>query len=114
MQDRLPNSSKCLAFPSTVRRWPVILAVGILAAVAGATPGQCGSPELFTDKDLSGWRQPTGDWQVAGKVSPSPSDPKQFAIEPGAGVLVNGPAGKTRNLVAESEHGDVEIGRAHV
>ncbi len=66
---------------------------------------------LFNGKDLAGWAAPAGDWRAAGKVSVHTSDEKKFAIQDGAGVLVNGGKGKTVNLVTEAEFGDVE---AHI
>ena len=66
---------------------------------------------LVNGKDLAGWRQPAGEWQVARAVTLDAADNKKFAIEPGTGVLVNGPKGRTNNLLTEQEHGDVE---AHV
>jgi len=69
------------------------------------------SISLFNGKDLSAWKKPTGDWQTARSVSLDPANNKKFAIEPGPGVLVNGPKGTTSNLLTEMEHGDVE---AHV
>ena len=63
---------------------------------------------LFNGKDLAGWRQPTGEWKAVKAVTLDPNDDKLFALEPGAGVLVNGPKGRTPNLISESEHGDVE------
>jgi len=66
---------------------------------------------LFNGRDLSGWKKPTGDWQTARSVSLDSANNKKFAIEPGPGVLVNGPKGTTSNLLTEMEHGDVE---AHV
>ena len=66
---------------------------------------------LFNGRDLSGWKKPIGDWQIAHSVSLDSANNKKFAIEPGPGVLVNGPKGTTSNLLTEMEHGDVE---AHV
>src|SRR5437773_5760275 len=66
---------------------------------------------LFNGKDLSGWKNPAGDWQTASSISLDPANNKKFAIEPGPGVLVNGPKGTTSNLLTEMEHGDVE---AHI
>ena len=39
------------------------------------------------------------------------ANPKQFKIEPGFGVFVNGPKGKTTNLITKDSFGDLE---AHV
>ena len=66
---------------------------------------------LFSGKGLSGWKKTTREWQKAKAVTLDPSDNKKFAIEEGEGVLVNGPKGKTGNLISEMEFGDVE---AHI
>jgi Domain of Unknown Function (DUF1080) len=42
-------------------------------------------------------------------VSLSLTNEKKFDIAPGAGVLVNGAKGNTRNILTEIEHGDVEV-----
>ncbi len=67
--------------------------------------------ELFNGRDMTGWRAPAGDWLAARGVSLSVTNEKRFEILPGAGVLVNGAKGTTRNILSEIEHGDVE---AHI
>lgn len=67
--------------------------------------------ELFTGQDVSGWREKTGEWMAAAEVPLDEKDSKKFAIKEGRGVLVNGPTGKTVNLVTVPEFGDVE---AHI
>ena len=86
----------------------VLLFLGLMTYSAFAAEK---SVALFNGKDLSGWKKPTGDWQAARTVSLDPADNKKFAIEKGEGVLVNGPKGKTQNLISATEHGDVE---AHI
>jgi hypothetical protein len=66
---------------------------------------------LIEGAGLKAWRAPAGDWQQARAVSIDPSSPKRFLIKSGAGVLVNGAKGTTKNLLSEFEHGDVE---AHI
>jgi hypothetical protein len=61
--------------------------------------------------DLSGlesWVSPTGEWFVAGIAAMDPQDPKMLTTKPGNGVLVNGPTGRTRNLVSKQKFGDLE------
>ena len=65
--------------------------------------------EPFSGKDLTGWRMPIGEWTVAGGVESQTGDPKALRILDGSGVLVNGPTGRTVNLLSEMEHGDVEL-----
>ncbi|MHC5059400.1 MAG: hypothetical protein ACYTKD_32510, partial [Planctomycetota bacterium] len=85
----------------------ILLVVAVAAGCATAPAGE----SLFNGKDLSEWRKPTGQWQVARDVKSDPADEKKFAITPGQGVIVNGPAGRTVNLLTATEHGDVE---AHI
>jgi hypothetical protein len=64
--------------------------------------------------DLSGgglepWVAPRGDWFVAGSAAMNPQDPKALMTKPGHGVLVNGPKGRTRNLVSKQKFGDIEV-----
>jgi hypothetical protein len=62
----------------------------------------------YDGKDLTGWRQ-TGDWMLAQAASLDPSDPTKLAFAPGQGVYLNGPKGRTINLLTEAEFGDVEL-----
>jgi hypothetical protein len=66
---------------------------------------------LFDGKNLSGWRQPLGEWQLARAVPLDPADNTKFAIQPGQGVMVNGLKGRAVNLLSQYEHGDAE---AHI
>jgi acetyl esterase len=61
--------------------------------------------------DLKNWRDPRGDWTIVANVAADPQDPKRLAWKPGAGAAVNGPQGKTRNLLGVRELGDIE---AHI
>jgi hypothetical protein len=66
-------------------------------------------PIQLTGKDLSAWRKPTGDWQVVGGVSLDAAKPQALLTQPGEGVIINGPKGRTLNLVSAAEFGDAEI-----
>ena len=68
-------------------------------------------PISLVGKDLSAWQGETGDWQIVGKVKTDPNDARKLASSPGAGVLLNGPTGRTRNIFSKAEHADVE---AHI
>src|SRR5262249_41101637 len=57
---------------------------------------------------LEAWRKPTGEWMTAKAVS---TNGERFAITPGKEILVNGPNGKSVDLISEQEFGDLE---AHV
>ena len=84
----------------------LLFAAGLTGAPAlvGGDDGQ----ELV-GKDLSAWRGDTGTWLATGAAAPDPADPRQLATREGGGVLVNGPDGRTSNLLSRLEHGDVEV-----
>lgn len=64
---------------------------------------------LFNGKDLSGWKEPLGAWAVVGGVSLDPSNPKAFIAQPGEGVMLSSPAGKSIDITSKAVHGDAEI-----
>lgn len=106
------HAFKQLSSISAVRLVPTMLLLILgLHLCLGAEPGQKKTVALFNGKDLTGWRKPGGEWMAASSVSPDASNPKLFSIQPGSGILVNGPKGRTVNLISEPEHGDVE---AHI
>ncbi len=87
--------------------------VVIFAGLLGASWACLAAPaaqQRFEGKDLRGWRAP-GEWQTAAAVSLDRADPTRLALQPGAGVYVNGTTGRTVNLITEAEWGDVE---AHI
>ncbi len=65
----------------------------------------------LTGDDLSAWRAPTGQWQVVGEAFMDPVNKKMLGTKPGTGIIVNGPTGKTSNLLSKEEFRDV---KAHV
>lgn len=94
------------------RRWFACLAVSLVAVSPGSlAPGaEPEAVELIGD-DLGAWRPDAGSWTIVGDARTDPNDSKKLATASGQGVLVNGPSGKTRNILSRIEHGDVE---AHV
>jgi hypothetical protein len=66
---------------------------------------------LFNGTDFSNWQTPAGEWCAAKSVSLDKTDPRKFVIEPGAGIMVNGPKGNTTDIFTKTEHGDVQ---AHI
>jgi hypothetical protein len=64
--------------------------------------------ELTGEQGLEDWKKPTGDWIVGGGARVDPKNPSRLVAEPGYGVLVNGRAGKTTNLLTKQSFGDVE------
>ncbi len=97
---------------NTVVHRLIIRAVWVTVLVSGMAPlaGQAATYQsLFNGKDLQGWRKPTGTWTAAERVESDPADPKKLKITPGVGILVNGPTGRTVDLVSEREFGDIDL-----
>ena len=63
----------------------------------------------FNEADLTGWRQPTGDWMAVDSAEMDADNRRKLRLTAGAGVLVNGKAGKTFDLLSVMEHRDVDI-----
>ena len=89
----------------------VLFASAILLSVGPtALPALADEPSevSLVGKDLSSWQDNDGDWLIVGQAKMDPANPKLIATEPGAGVLVNGPVGKTKDIFSKLEHADVE------
>jgi len=78
-------------------------------ALAATTAFSVEERALFTGTDLSGWKMPHGTWEIVGGVALVADNPKAFVTTAGSGVFLNSPAGKTRDLFTETEHGDCEL-----
>ncbi len=65
----------------------------------------------LTGDDFSNWRSGTGQWQVVGDAFMSPDNDKALSNRPGAGVILNGPSGRTSHLFSKDQFGDV---KAHI
>jgi hypothetical protein len=85
-------------------------AVATLLLAASATAAEAEEINLVNN-DLGTWRGDTGQWQIVGELKIDPADERRFVTGPGTGVLVNGEAGRTKNLFSKYEHGDIE---AHI
>src|SRR4030042_7021590 len=59
----------------------------------------------LTGVDFSAWRGDTGQWQVVGEAFTDPANEKMLRTKPGTGVIVNGPAGRSLNLLSRAEFG---------
>lgn len=66
-------------------------------------------PWIELSAGLDAFRDPTGQWLVVGQVREDPKNPRRLAWESGRGVLVNGPAGRTNNLVTRQSFGDLQL-----
>ncbi|WP_169976852.1 3-keto-disaccharide hydrolase [Tautonia rosea] len=89
----------------------VFLIVPVSASTLWADDGAAdGWITLFGEgTGLEAFRSPFGDWQIVGAAALNADDPKHLKPEPGSGVLINDPPGRTRNLETVAEFGDVEI-----
>jgi hypothetical protein len=63
---------------------------------------------LIGERGLKDWRSPSGAWLVAGDATLDSRDRTRLAAVPGRGVLVNGPTGRTSNLLSSRDFGDIE------
>jgi len=61
--------------------------------------------------DFSAWRGNTGQWEIVGDTFTNPKNEKLLSSKPGTGVIVNGPTGRTRNILSKANFGDC---RAHI
>src|SRR5581483_1133903 len=83
----------------------------VLVLYPCATADEGGWFDLLADDSLSAWKDPAKEWFFAGSVGLDPDNPKRLAAQPGHGILVNGPAGRVRDLITKQSFRDVE---AHV
>src|SRR4030065_1624178 len=65
----------------------------------------------LTGGDFSAWRGDTEQWQIVGEAFMDPANEKMMSTKPGTGVIFNGPAGRTSNLLSKDEVGDIN---AHI
>jgi hypothetical protein len=86
----------------------VVIGAGVLVAKGPADEAEKAS---LIGEDLSAFAGDTGAWEIVGDVKTDPEDNRRFVVKPGSGVAVNGPKGRTCNLLSKLEHGDVE---AHI
>jgi hypothetical protein len=95
----------------------VILIAPLSLIAWHAVPAQIWAGEAPTERtelvgaDLKTWRKPHGDWQVVGDVRAGGEGDRFLVGTPGQGVMINGGAGRTTNILSVVEHGDV---RAHI
>lgn len=74
----------------------------------------CGSQTdrvYLTGNDLSTWQGNTGQWQIVSDVFMNPQNEGLLSGKAGTGVLLNGPTGRTVNLLSKKEFGDL---KAHI
>src|SRR5688572_6951509 len=61
--------------------------------------------------DISSFRSPSSNWQIAGDVNADLNTNGLLSVKPGAGVLVNVPAGENAkaDLLTKEEYGDIDV-----
>jgi hypothetical protein len=64
--------------------------------------------DLIGKEGFEHWRSPTGDWKRTGDAEPDSKNPARLVAKEGDTAIVNGPAGKSRNLVTKQDFGDLE------
>ncbi len=82
----------------------------VLHCLAASGPDEDGWIDLIGKSGFEHSREPTGDWKRAGEAQPDPKNPQRLLPHGGDGdtVIVNGPAGRSRNLVTKQSFGDLE------
>ena len=85
-------------------------AVAIAPSSSRAQPAEL-APDTLALDDLSAFRSPAGNWQVAGGVFASRHERRHLrADSSGTGILVNQPTERAReNLFTRWEHGDLAL-----
>ena len=86
----------------------ILLFAGILGLLSA---GSAGAKVYLVGDNFSAWRGNTGQWEIVGDTFTNPGNAKLLSSKPGSGVILNGPTGRTRNIVSKAEFGDV---RAHI
>ena len=78
--------------------------------VASVRADEGGWIDLIATDGFAAWESPTEAWTHASAVRIDPAKTTRLAFDAGPGpILVNGPTGKTRNLVTRQRFGDVEL-----
>jgi len=94
-----------------IRIFKMFAVLALAAAIigCGTTRRSPGSVVLFNGHDLSGWRTPTGTWQIVRDVKLDSANDKHFSVVPGAGVMINSATNHTVNLISGAGFGDCEV-----
>jgi sugar phosphate isomerase/epimerase len=93
------------------RVWGTLLLVAILCLPSVVNAGASGKRTDLIGEDFSQWRGNTGQWEIVGDVFMNPENERLLSSKPGTGVIVNGPTGRTRNILSKAEFGDI---KAHI
>jgi len=88
--------------------WVIVLFSGICCLLSA---GRAGAKVSLVGGDFSAWRGNTGQWGIFGDTFTNPGNVNLLSSKPGTGVILNGPTGRTNNILSKAEFGDV---RAHI
>jgi len=88
--------------------WVILLFSGICCLLSA---GSAGAKVSLVGDDFSAWRGNTGQWEIVGDTFTNPKNLNLLSSKPGSGVILNGPTGRTNNIISKAEFGDV---RAHI
>jgi hypothetical protein len=82
----------------------------LLVCAATKPPGDEGWIDLTGEEGFAAWRGPSEQWYRTKEVAIKPGKPRELAGQASGGpILVNGPTGRTRNLVTRQKFRDVEL-----
>jgi hypothetical protein len=89
--------------------WTATIAAALVAlSIARADDG--GWIDLIESDGFAAWKPPTEAWAHATEVRIDPKKSNRLTYDSGPGpIIVNGPTGKTRNIVTKQSFGDVEL-----
>jgi sugar phosphate isomerase/epimerase len=88
--------------------WVILFISGFCSLLLA---GSARAKVSLVGKDFSTWRGNTGQWQIVGDVFTNPEKVNLLSSKPGMGIILNGPTGRTRNILSKAEFGDV---KAHI
>lgn len=88
--------------------WVILFFIGIYCLLPA---GSANARVSLIGKDFSTWRGNTGQWEIVGDTFTNPKNVKLLNSKPGSGIILNGPNGRTNNIISKAEFGDV---RAHI
>src|SRR3972149_3844006 len=85
----------------------IVVSIFSISPIASAFDNGGEWTSLIQEK-MEGWQSDHGTWLNVGEAIAASDGSKRIDTNPGSGILVNGPDGKTQNLFSQVEHGDVE------
>ena len=93
-----------------IRRIALASITGLLAIGTGSTlPADEPGAGWVDLSNLAAWKGDAQGWTTVGAAKLDTKDPKRLAVEPGSGIINNGPVGHIPNIVTKRSFGDVEV-----